>query len=82
MKNLLMSGWGSGEGTVAFLVQGEKRELEKSWKIIQSMKDHPQLEEKRSDCKTCPIPGDPFGWGYDAQQEPPREEKIKRLPQP
>ena len=57
------SGIGSGEGTVTLLVQGEEGEVEKAWEIVQSIKGEPQLEEKRSDCKTCPIPGDPFGWG-------------------
>jgi hypothetical protein len=57
------SGIGSGEGTVTLLVQGEEGEVEKTWEIVQSIKGEPQLEEKRSDCKTCPIPGDPFGWG-------------------
>lgn len=57
------SGIGSGEGTVTLLIQGEESNVEKAWDIVQSIKGEPKLEEKRCECKTCIVPGDPFGLG-------------------
>lgn len=57
------SGLGSGEGAVTLLLNGEDHNVKKAWKIVQSIKGEPRLEDRKSDCKTCAIPGDPFGWG-------------------
>jgi hypothetical protein len=57
------SGIGSGEGTVTFVIQGNDEQVRKAWDLIQAIKGEPQLVEKRSECSTCPVPGDPFGWG-------------------
>jgi len=57
------SGIGSGEGTVTLVIQGDERQVEEAWNIIQHIKGEPRLEEKRTACKDCPVPGDPFGWG-------------------
>jgi hypothetical protein len=57
------SGIGSGEGTVTLLLQGQETNVDKAWEIVQSVKGEPRLEENRCDCKTCVVPGDPFGLG-------------------
>ena len=72
------SGIGSGEGTVTFLIQGKDKHVEQAWDLIQGIKGEPRLEEKGTECKSCPVPGDPFGWGIRCSTRATKGKKSKR----
>jgi hypothetical protein len=51
---IVFNGFGSGSGTVSFLIEGDSSELEKAWNLMNSVKGEPPLRNKALHCENCP----------------------------
>ena len=80
LDNLLKYGSGfiSGQGSVTLLLEGEEKDVEAAWEMVNSIKGEPPLSELPWQCDMCYIKNDPERKSRCLGRTPEAQKALRR----